>query len=102
MIFYEYFPSLSMKMPGGDEALLTTSLPTTQSLLLILLLQKESRLLGKTVENRPGTGKIQCGPCVYFCGKMDVVKSLVGSCPKDAGADHRGPRGHMGDSWRSR
>lgn len=58
-----------MKVPGGDEASLTMSQPPTQSLLLILLLQNESRLLGKTVETSPDTGKRQCGHVFIFLEK---------------------------------
>lgn len=78
------------------------SLPGTQSLLPMLLLQSESRLLGKTAETRPGTGKIQCDPCVYYSGKMDVLKTK-NKKQKTSGVISKGCRslinGALGTKW---
>lgn len=71
-----YLPALFMKGPGGEDAPLTTSLPTIQSSLLTQLLYSESRLLGETVETR--SGKIQCGPCVHCSGKHGCAKNTSG------------------------
>lgn len=84
-----YLPALSMKGPRGEDASLTMSLPTTQSLLLNkhCCPLKWIDFLEKQLKLDLGQGKYNVVLVLFIVPEsMAVLKNnLLGSCQKDEG-----------------